>query len=541
MDERRNESCPLVIILVPLQVWDLESQHCCQTIVGHRAEVWALDVNPSGTRLVTGSTDAELRVFAIHPRPEAGAAAAPVLTAMGSLRRQGVERVGQLRFDPSGEFLCCMSAGKVVELFKVRSEAEAAKHLKRRKKRRTEKERKKATAATAAASVGAAAEPAAEDAADLEMGLTGSDEMAPHVALRLKHKAKSFAFGLGGKSKAARKAGASAADAPAASAVPQLAIALATNAIEVYAVSGEEGATPSLAGDIELPGHRSDVRSLALSQDDTLLLSTSSSGCKIWNPRTGVCLRTIEEGGYGLSSAFVPGGRHAVIGTKEGKLEIVDVAAGLLLASIDAHSGAIWSVCPLPDQSGIVTGSADHDVKFWEYEIQEDGERRTLGLRLVRTLKMSEDVLAVACSPDGKLVALSLLDSTIKVFFLDSLKFFLSLYGHKLPALSIDISSDGTLLVSGGADKNLRIWGLDFGDCHKSMFAHQDSIMQVRFVRNTHYAFTVGKDKSLKYWDCDRFEQLLTLDGHHAEVRFPLETFLCLQSALTVIICSHAP
>lgn len=65
------------------------------------------------------------------------------------------------------------------------------------------------------------------------------------------------------------------------------------------------------------------------------------------------------------------------------------------------------------------------------------------------------------------------------MFFADTLKFFLSLYGHKLPVLSLDISSDGALLASGSADKNLKIWGMDFGDCHRSLFAHQDSVMQV--------------------------------------------------------------
>jgi len=38
-----------------------------------------------------------------------------------------------------------------------------------------------------------------------------------------------------------------------------------------------------------------------------------------------------------------------------------------------------------------------------------------------------------------------------------SLKFFLSLYGHKLPAISLDISSDSTLLISGSADKNVKV------------------------------------------------------------------------------------
>ena len=45
---------------------------------------------------------------------------------------------------------------------------------------------------------------------------------------------------------------------------------------------------------------------------------------------------------------------------------------------------------------------------------------------------MTDDVLAVKYSPDGKLLAVSLLDSTVKIFLEDSLKFFLSLYGHKV-------------------------------------------------------------------------------------------------------------
>lgn len=32
-------------------------------------------------------------------------------------------------------------------------------------------------------------------------------------------------------------------------------------------------------------------------------------------------------------------------------------------------------------------------------------------------------------------------------------------------------------------------------------------------------ALPPGKDKLVKYWDADKFEHLLTLEGHHAEVR----------------------
>lgn len=63
----------------------------------------------------------------------------------------------------------------------------------------------------------------------------------------------------------------------------------------------------------------------------------------------------------------------------------------------------------------------------------------------VRTLKMTDDVLSVRYSPNGKFLAVALLDSTVKVFYQDTLKFFLSLYGHKVRSYHRERSS--TLLT----------------------------------------------------------------------------------------------
>lgn len=58
--------------------------------------------------------------------------------------------------------------------------------------------------------------------------------------------------------------------------------------------------------------------------------------------------------------------------------------------------------------------------------------KKSLVLVHTRTLKMSDDVLSLRYSPNGRLLAVSLLDSTVKIFYQDTLKFFLSLYGHKV-------------------------------------------------------------------------------------------------------------
>jgi len=51
---------------------------------------------------------------------------------------------------------------------------------------------------------------------------------------------------------------------------------------------------------------------------------------------------------------------------------------------------------------------------------------------------MSDEVLSVRYSPNGQLLAVALLDSTVKIFYQDTLKFFLSLYGHKVNLIVLD-------------------------------------------------------------------------------------------------------
>lgn len=46
-----------------VKVWDLETQHCVQTLVEHRSEVWAIAVNQQENRLYTASGDDEVRVW----------------------------------------------------------------------------------------------------------------------------------------------------------------------------------------------------------------------------------------------------------------------------------------------------------------------------------------------------------------------------------------------------------------------------------------------------------------------------------------------
>ncbi|CBQ70558.1 related to DIP2-Dom34p-interacting protein [Sporisorium reilianum SRZ2] len=582
-----------------LKLWDLSLQHCVETVVHGSNEIWSLAVSQDvplamqvstkgkqageddddddatdrnaiadgGALVLTGSADGDMKVWEIsseslsrglqtvsNTEDTTNGSSEKFLISKGSIPLSGKHRVTQIEFcgvpkhqssattaSPShGQgFIAVSSTDKAVQVFRLRSTQEMAKKMERRRKRNKEKADKKR------AKEGGNATAAADAAADaVQDQVSWTDRIEAYTNVRPSAgKLKSFSLVMPRSNTASStKFGLS------------VLCALSTNALEIYSVpapprSKAEKANPIepvLASALEAPGHRSDIRAVALSSDDTLLASACGAGqLKIWNVNTGRCVRTLPCG-YALSVAWLPGDQHVLVGCKDGTLRSFDVRAGIAVETLDAHQGPLWSVAVQPDGLGCVSASADKEVKFWEFEMQtpeddsdsddDDAGAKAQGppqlaLVHVRTLKMTDDVLCARVSPNGKLLALSLLDNTVKVFFADTLKFFLSLYGHKLPVFSLDISGDSKLCVTVSADKNVKLWGLDFGDCHKSIFAHNESIMGVAFEHgqqggglmggqqgSSHHFWTVGKDGLLKHWDGDKFQMIQQLEGHHGEV-----------------------
>jgi U3 small nucleolar RNA-associated protein 12 len=502
-----------------IKLWDLSSRHCIETHVAQtNGECWALGVSPDFTGCVTAGNDGELKVWALDTASLFSSvhqvdvpANTSFLHDRGTLHRQSKDRAVEVIFHPRRDYFAVHGIEKSVEIWRIRTEAEVKKSLARKRRRRREAEKKKGKT-----------EPEEKEVAEGEEDISQadiSDVFAQHVIIRTTGKVRSVDWAKGTSREL------------------QLLVGSTNNQLELFTIQTKEKGGKAKKDDapdytkglaVELPGHRTDIRSISVSSDDKMLASASNGQLKIWNIKTQACIRTFECG-YALCCAFLPGDKVVVVGTKGGELELFDVASATLLESVTAHEGAIWSLQVHPDGRSVVSGSADKTAKFWDFKIVQEQvlgtTRTTPKLKLVqsRILKVADDILSLRFSPDAKLLAVALLDNTVKVFFVDSLKLYLNLYGHKLPVLSMDISYDSKLIVTSSADKNIRIWGLDFGDCHKALFGHQDSILQVAFVPhnsdgNGHHFFSSSKDRTIKYWDADKFEQIQRIDGHHGEV-----------------------
>jgi len=489
-----------------VKFWDLTTHHCFKTVTGHLGEVWDMVLVNQEQQMVTGGQDSELRVWSLQwgekETSEEMDAKKKVteedadnkddleddgselqVSRLGSILRKGEGRVGSLRSDESGRVVACHGNDNMLEMFVICTKEEVdkrvAKRLKKEKKRTGD---------------------------EMKEGETGEASLQEMVRRLGGYKA-------GGKVRSV--------DLVVEGNMVKGVMVLGNNMVEqVKSELGGHSDPPSLHSRVELMGHRSDVRSLAWSSDNTALATGSSECVKVWNRQSLVPVRTMSSG-YCLALMFCPGDRHIVAGTKAGQLEMFDLGSGEKTESIAAHEGEVWGIAPSAGKKGFVSGGADKTVKFWDFELLADSESGTKVLSAVhkRTLSLDEGVTAVALSADGRLVAAALLDSTVKVFFVDSLKFFLSLYGHKLPVTSLDISSDSTLIVTGSADRNMKIWGLDFGDCHKSIFCHDDTVTGVRWLPDTHRIVSSGKDGEVKMWDGDTFVRIQTLSpGHVGEI-----------------------
>ncbi|KAL0270510.1 UNVERIFIED_CONTAM: hypothetical protein PYX00_007902 [Menopon gallinae] len=486
-----------------IKFWDLDTSYCFKTLLGHRTEVWGIVLMRNQEFLVTGSGDSELRVWNLAAKEnkvkeesnddtvekqfefeEESDVMSPISTEKcGSILRTDTGRVSGLISDAGNQILAVHGTSGLLELFMFTSHLESLRRLKKRIKKENKGNK------------------SSLDSNSTRPSLRDIVRRLPTIKLKVKIKSSDLVLGKNGELR--------------------IMLTLSNNTVEIYTLNTtEKNALAVCKRRIANQGHHSEVRVVSFCSDSLAVVTGSGDSVKLWNRNSLACIRTIATG-YVLSLCLVPGDRHVVAGLKTGKLLIIDLNTGDILEEIPAHEKEIWSIRVTPDKRGCITGSSDHTVKFWEFELIDDKDNnssgKVLSLLHVRTLTLDDGVLGVCVTPNSKLFAVSLLDMTVKIFFLDTMKFFLSLYGHKLPVLCMDISSDSTLIATGSADRNIKIWGLDFGDCHKSIFAHDDSVTSLEFVPGTHYFFSCGKDGKIKQWDADNFQKIITLEGHFGE------------------------
>jgi U3 small nucleolar RNA-associated protein 12 len=177
-----------------LKLWDLSTQHCIQTVVAHRMEIWSLDLDKEQELLFTGSGEGELKAWRIDHavlqegvKETATGEVAKFIIPLAALPLSTRHRVSQVTFHPTLAYIAVQSHDRSVEIFRIRTEEEARRKQMRRRKRAKEKKSK---------SQGGKQEEQAEDqdevVAEDEEAIELVDLFTPHLVVRASGKVRSF-------------------------------------------------------------------------------------------------------------------------------------------------------------------------------------------------------------------------------------------------------------------------------------------------------------------------------------------------------------
>jgi WD40 repeat protein len=127
-------------------------------------------------------------------------------------------------------------------------------------------------------------------------------------------------------------------------------------------------------------------------------------------------------------------------------------------------------------------------------------------------------VLAVAFSPDGKLLATGDVNHEIHIWQVSDGKPLLSCRVHEGWIWSVAFSPDGKLLAT-SANRSVHLWDVQSGVRVQTFSGYSDRVFSVAFSPDGQWLATGSEDHLVRIWEVRTGQLLHTLAGHTDEVR----------------------
>jgi WD40 repeat protein len=268
-----------------------------------------------------------------------------------------------------------------------------------------------------------------------------------------------------------------------------------------------------------LLGHTTWIEGVSIGPDNkTIATSGHEAVVKLWDGATGRLLHTLTGHTTVVNmTKFLAGGKKLLSCSHDRTLRIWDVATGAQDAAIDTgHQDNIYSVAITPGEKQFVSCSWDKTIKVWDAGTHQ--EKSTLQPKRYRP-DTNFPVLSVACSPDGKTLAVAGEERAIKLIDPKTGGIKHLLEGHEDVVAQVRFSPDGKMLASAGFDSKVILWSTQTGKPLQVYKGHASWVYCVAFSRDGATLASGGLDKAVFLWDTRTGGLIGTLKKHKGGVR----------------------
>ena len=238
-----------------------------------------------------------------------------------------------------------------------------------------------------------------------------------------------------------------------------------------------------------LRGHTGTVGRIAWSR--RMLASPSSDGTvRLWDVRTGKCLRTLKGQKGVMAVAFDPQGTTLAGGCLGGLIVLWRVPDGEVIGQLVEHAGVVNSLAFVPHTRTLVSGGSDGTCRIWD---------TALGRSLAVATRKKE-IRSVVIDPGGQRVAVGDDGGSLRMYRLPGGELLYTLSHHGAPVGCVAFSRRTHTLASASADRTIQLWDSDTGRGIRTLEGHTGPVSAVAFSPSERVLASKGIGDGIRLW-----------------------------------------
>ena len=294
-----------------------------------------------------------------------------------------------------------------------------------------------------------------------------------------------------------------------------------------------------------LHGHRRAITSVLFSMDGNQLYTGSDDGSvKAWDVSSQESTNSLGVSDWSDEVAFSPDGtlaavadfnlhkavlwrlsdrrRLGTVGEYSDPCRGVKFSPDGKLLVTGGETVQVWSVSPtkrlftLPEVADGYSsrGFAFHPVKsllaVWSFDLRFWDLQNFQRMNLLADAP-TNGVTSVVFSPDGKWIAIGMLNGRVSIWNLVTGRLSYSFHEHSASINALCFSHDGALLASGGEDKGVVLHDVRRWRMIEHLDGHRDRVSALAFAPDDKTLVSTSSDGTIRFWSMANHRVALTL------------------------------